>query len=84
VTGDDLAGSVRADGGNPMHAVVGDVLVVRGRHVGDEDREGVIMEVHGSDAGPPYVVRWANGHESVFVPSANTIVEHLPVPRQGS
>ena len=30
-----------------MRAVAGDELLVRGRHVGDEDREGVIVEVRG-------------------------------------
>lgn len=33
-----------------MHAEVGDEIVVRGRHVGDEDRKGVITEVHGRSA----------------------------------
>jgi len=65
-----------------MRADVGDELIVRGRHVGDEDREGVVVEVHGADGTPPYLVRWANGHESVFVPSADTLVEHRPAPRQ--
>jgi hypothetical protein len=59
-----------------MHAQVGDELIVRGRHVGDEDREGVVTEVHGENGAPPYIVRWKDGHESVFVPSADTLVEH--------
>jgi len=62
-----------------MRAQVGDELIVRGRHVGDEDREGVVTEVHGENGAPPYMVRWKDGHESVFVPSADTLVEH----RQG-
>lgn len=61
-----------------MRAEVGDELIVRGRHVGDEDREGVIIEVHGKDGAPPYLVRWRNGHESVVVPSSDTHVEHRP------
>ena len=48
-----------------MRAAVGDELVVRGRHVDDHDREGVIIEFHGS---PPYLVRWRDGRESVFFP----------------
>jgi hypothetical protein len=43
--------------------------VVRGRHVDDHDREGVIIEFHGSS---PYLVRWKDGRESVFFPSADT------------
>lgn len=61
-----------------MHAEVNDEIVVRGRHVGDEDREGVVIEIHGKDGTPPYLVRWENGHESIFVPSADALVEHHP------
>ncbi len=67
-----------------MHANVGDELVVRGRHVGDEDRQGVIVEVQGKQGAPPYLVRWANGHQSVFVPSSDTLVEHRPAQRPAS
>jgi uncharacterized protein DUF1918 len=61
-----------------MHAETGDELVVKGRHVGDEVREGVIIEIHGPKGTPPYLVRWQDGHESVFVPSSDTLVEHRP------
>jgi Domain of unknown function (DUF1918) len=61
-----------------MRAEVGDEVIVRGRHVGDEDREGVITEIHGESGTPPYVVRWKDGHESVFAPSSDTLVEHRP------
>jgi hypothetical protein len=62
-----------------MRAIVGDELIVRGRHVGDVDRQGVIKEVHGEDGAPPYLVLWKDGHESLFTPSSDTFVEHLPV-----
>ena len=61
-----------------MCAEVGDEIVVRGRHVGDEDRKGIIIEVHGEGGAPPYLVRWDNGHDSVFMPSLDTLVEHRP------
>jgi len=67
-----------------MQAAVGDELVVRGRHVDDHDRTGVIIAVHGEQGAPPYLVRWADGRESVFFPSADALVEHLPSKRQGS
>ena len=51
-----------------MKAQVGDELVVKGRHVGDHDRTGVIIEVRGEAGGPPYLVRWSDGHESSFFP----------------
>ena len=63
-----------------MKAQVGDELIVKGLHVGDTDRQGVITEVRGADGGPPYLVRWSDGHESSFFPSAGTVVEHIPLP----
>ena len=61
-----------------MKASVGDRIVVRGPHVGEHGREGEILEVHGEDGGPPYVVRWEDdGHTSTFWPSSDATVEHL-------
>ena len=66
-----------------MKAQVGDELVVKGRHVGDQDRRGVIIEVRGADGGPPYLVRWSDGHESSFYPSTGTVAEHILLPASG-
>jgi hypothetical protein len=66
-----------------MRAEVGDELIVKGRHVGDGDREGVISEVHGDAGAPPYLVKWQDGHRSVFFPSSDTRVEHRPRHRNG-
>lgn len=63
-----------------MKARAGDELIVKGQHVGDVVRQGVITEVRGEDGGPPYLVRWSDGHESSFFPSAGTVVEHVPLP----
>ena len=63
-----------------MRAAIGDKIVVRGHRVGEHDREGVILAVEGVDGGPPYRVRWDdNGHEGVFFPGADAVVEHYPV-----
>jgi len=59
-----------------MRAQVGDELTVKGRHQGDGDRHGEIIKVDGTDGAPPYVVRWQDGHESVFFPSSDTEIEH--------
>jgi hypothetical protein len=64
-----------------MEAQVGDELVVKGLHVGDPERKGVITEVHGQHGRPPYLVRWDDGHESSFFPSSGTVVGHVPPPR---
>jgi hypothetical protein len=66
-----------------MKAHVSDELVVKGRHVGDQDRRGVIIEVRGEDGGPPYLVRWSDGHESSFYPSTGTVAEHILLPAGG-
>jgi hypothetical protein len=57
-----------------MRAATGDQLVVRGGSVGVPDRRGEIVEVRGPDGGPPYVVRWADGHEGVFWPGPDAAV----------
>jgi Domain of unknown function (DUF1918) len=62
-----------------MEAQVGDELIVKGLHVGNPDRRGVITEVRGKEGGPPYLVRWSDGHESSFFPSSDTVVEHVPL-----
>ena len=62
-----------------MQAQAGDEITVRGRHQGDEDRHGTVIRVDGENGGPPYLVRWSNGHESVFFPASGcTEVEHHP------
>jgi hypothetical protein len=57
-----------------MRAAVGDEVTVKGRHLGDVDRHGEVIEVHGEEGSPPYLVHWQDGHESVFFPSAGAII----------
>lgn len=60
-----------------MHAVKGDRLVVQGPHVGDHVRDAEILEVRGTEGGPPYLVRWSDdGHESLVFPGPDATVEH--------
>ena len=66
-----------------MRAQVGDELTVRGVHQGDEDRHGEITRVDGADGAPPYVVRWRDGHESIFFPTSGTELTHHPAERAG-
>lgn len=51
-----------------MRANVGDRLVIEGRTVDTPRREGEVIEVHGANGGPPFVVRWADGHEGLTFP----------------
>jgi hypothetical protein len=60
-----------------MRAVVGDRLVVQGRHLAEGKRVGVIVEVHGPDGGPPYLVRWQGGTATALVvPGPDAHLEH--------
>lgn len=61
-----------------MFANVGDRIVIKGHRVGEPERDGKILEVHGEGGAPPYLVRWEdNGHESLFFPSSDAYVEHF-------
>jgi hypothetical protein len=40
------------------------------------DRHGQVIDVLGDDGSPPFLVYWLDGYESLFFPTANTIVEH--------
>jgi hypothetical protein len=62
-----------------MRANAGDRITVSGHHVGEPERHALILEVRGSDGGPPYLVRWAeDGHEGLFFPGSDAVVEHDP------
>jgi hypothetical protein len=62
-----------------MDAKVGDRLVIKGHHVGEPDRDAEILEVRGANGGPPFLVRWDDdGHEGLFFPGADAMVEHFP------
>ena len=60
-----------------MRAKVGDRLVIHGHKVGEHERTGRILEVRGSDGGPPFVVEWSGqpgGH--LFFPGPDAEVIH--------
>lgn len=54
-----------------MHADVGDQLVIESKTVDAPRKIGEVLEVHGQDGAPPYVVRWADGHEGLMFPGAD-------------
>ena len=51
-----------------MHANVGDQLVIESNKVDSPRKVGEILEVQGHDGSPPYVVKWADGHEGLVYP----------------
>ena len=67
-----------------MQASVGDRLVVHSTHVDGPVRDGEILEVHGHDGLPPYVVRWSDdGHTTLVFPGADASVQHFDPSQQG-
>jgi Domain of unknown function (DUF1918) len=52
-----------------MRGSIGDVIVVESERVAAPARRGVIEEVVREEP-PCYRVRWEDGHESTFTPSA--------------
>lgn len=59
-----------------MRAHVGDHLRVHGKTVGSADQCGEIVEVKGAAGGPPYVVRFEDGHTGLVFPGPDAVVEH--------
>jgi hypothetical protein len=61
-----------------MHGTVGDQFVVRSPHLRQYERRGEIVEVHGTDGTPPYVVRWEpDGSLGLFFPGPDAVVRRL-------
>ncbi|MEO8694722.1 MAG: CBS domain-containing protein [Acidimicrobiales bacterium] len=61
-----------------LHANVGDILVVRGAHVGERDQRAVIEEIQGVDGSPPYVVRWTDDRDDrshMYYPGPDAHIE---------
>lgn len=58
-----------------MHAAVGDKLLVHGRTVGAGEQHGEIIEVHGQNGAPPYLVRFASGQERLMFPGPDAQIE---------
>ena len=65
-----------------MKASVGDHIVLQGLRIDEPDRRGAITEVLGDEGAPPYVVRWPDGHESLFLGSKHAFVD--PIHRRPS
>lgn len=67
-----------------MQADVGSRLVIHGKQVGQAERHGVVLEVRGEGGGPPYLVRFDDGHETLLYPGADCELEHEQQLREGS
>ena len=61
-----------------MHAHVHDRITVLAPNVDMANRDGEILEVHGAEGAPPYLVRWSDtGHEGLYFPGSDTMIHHI-------
>jgi hypothetical protein len=60
-----------------VEALIGDRIDIRGQHVGEEGRHGEIIDVKGPGGAPPYLVHWSDGHEGLFFPGPDAVIEHV-------
>ncbi len=58
-----------------MQARPGDHIVIESTKVGAHRREGEVLEAHGPDGSPPFLVRWDDsGAECLFYPGPDAHV----------
>jgi hypothetical protein len=54
----------------------GDLVVVAGHRVGENERTGEILAVMGEPTHQRYRVRWDDGRESIFYPGSDAVIRH--------
>ena len=57
-----------------MRAKPGDQIILAGELVDQPTRAGEVVEARGPDGGPPYVVRWEDGHTSTMFPGPGAVL----------
>ncbi len=74
-----------------MRAKVGDRIVLAAEQVDRPTRDGEVLEVRGADGGPPYLVRWSDGHTGLIFPGPGSVLrvsgaeeEEPPAPRESA
>jgi CBS domain-containing protein len=69
----------RAEGApaSGLTAEAGDRLVISGHHLGEPERDAEILEARGPGGGPPFLVRWEDGRESLLYPGSDASVQRL-------
>jgi len=59
-----------------MEATIGDKICIHGKIVGHPDKTGEIVEIHGREGEPPYLVRFEDGHTSLVFPGPDAVIQH--------
>ena len=59
-----------------MQATIGDRICIHGNVVGHADKIGEIVEVHGTQGEPPYLVRFDDAHTRLIFPGPNAVIRH--------
>ena len=57
-----------------MRARPGDRLVLAAPHTSEATRDGEVLEARGPDGGPPFLIRWEDGHEGLFYPGPGALL----------
>ena len=57
-----------------MRARAGDHIILAGEHVDEPTRAGEVLDC-GPDGGPPYTVRWEDGHTSTMYPGPGAVLK---------
>ena len=57
-----------------MQFQVGDPVMAEAESTNRMPRRGIIEEVLGSEAHTRYRIRWDDGHESIYTPSAGALM----------
>jgi Domain of unknown function (DUF1876)/Domain of unknown function (DUF1918) len=69
-----LLRSSQERGDGAMKAYQGDRIILAARHTDEPTRDGVVLEVRGQDGGPPYLVRWSDGHTGLMYPGPGSVL----------
>lgn len=63
-----------------MKAKPGDRIVITPPTLGAAVRDGEVIEARGRNGGPPFLVRWSDGHEGLIYPAEGTVIHQPSLP----
>ncbi|HYN29620.1 MAG TPA: DUF1918 domain-containing protein [Dermatophilaceae bacterium] len=66
-----------------MRAKTGDHIILAGKVVDQPTRAGEVLEARGADGGPPYVVRWEDGHTTTMFPGPGAALRVMEAEPEG-